>query len=104
MTVDDEADADVALVMGSEHAAPAGLVPIPGGGGNSIDIFLNQILYQKLPSILIKLGGNVLLEPAAAMVQMLSLVMCSLCSLTNQWDKLPIDLLEVYFPKWEFPR
>ena len=53
-----------------------------------------------------KLGGNVLLEPAAAMVHMFSLVMfglCSPCSLTNQWDKLPIDLLEVYFPKWELP-
>ena len=53
-----------------------------------------------------KLGGNVLLEPAAAMVHMFSLVMfglCSPCSLTNQWDKLPIDPLEVYFPKWELP-
>ena len=40
------------------------------------------------------------------MVHMFSLVMfalCSPCSLTNQWDKLPIDLLEVYFPKWELP-
>ena len=57
----------------------------------------------------VKLGGNVLLEPAAAMVHivhMFSLVMfalCSPCSLTNQWDKLPIDLLEVYFPEWELP-
>ena len=54
----------------------------------------------------IKLGGNVLLGPAAAMVHMFSLVMfalCSPCSLTNQWDKLPIDPLEVYFPKWELP-
>ena len=40
-----------------------------------------------------KLGGNVLPEPAAAMVHMLSLVMYALCSpssLTNKWDKLPI--------------
>ena len=37
VTVDDEADADVALVMGSEHAAPAGLVLIPGG--NSVASF-----------------------------------------------------------------
>ena len=54
----------------------------------------------------LQLGGKVLLEPAAAMVHMFSLVMfglCSPCSLTNQWDKLPIDLLEVYFPKWELP-
>ena len=37
----------------------------------------------------LKLGGNFLLEPAAAMVHMLSLVMyalCSPCSLTNKWD------------------
>ena len=50
--MDDEADADVALVMGSEHAAPAGLLPIPGGGGNSMDIFLNQIQVQNLNFIL----------------------------------------------------
>ena len=36
-----------------------------------------------------KLGGNFLLEPAAAMVHMLSWVMYALCSprsLTNKWD------------------
>ena len=27
----------------------------------------------------------------------------TLNSKTNKWDKLPIDLLEVYFPKWELP-